>query len=343
MAAHPAAAASLVERDDLLRWLTESLEAASRGPGRVVFLEGESGVGKTSTVRALADRRGGEVRLLWGACDALTTPRPLGPLHDMAARGAEHAARAIAARDPQHELFAATLQDLALPTLAVIEDAHWADEATLDFLRFVGRRIDHTRALLAVTLRNDEVGPDHPLRAVMGDLATAPTARRRIEPLSLDGVRLLAASQPIDAERLHRATGGNPFYVTEVLAAASWTVPPTVRDAVMARVARLPDAARAVLEAVALEPGRTEVEVLYGLGIEAETIAAATGPGVLVEEADGLRFRHELARLAVAGSVPRRVVGGCTAEFSKCWSPRASKTWRACPTMPPVPVTPRPN
>ena len=303
-AVRPEAVAGLYERDDLLAWLADGLEAASHGPGSVVFLEGESGVGKTSAVKALADRRSSDVRLLWGACDPLATPRPLGPLHDMAARGAEATARAAAAGDPPHALFAALLRDLAAPSLAVIEDAHWADEATLDLLRFLGRRIDQTRALLVVTLRDDEVGPGHPLRAVMGDLATAPTNRRRIEPLSLDGVRSLAASQPIDPERLYRATGGNPFYVTEVLAAPGWTLPATVRDAVLARVARLPDSARAVLETVAMEPGRTEVVVLDRMGVGLDAIAAATDPGILVEEDGALRFRHELARIAVADSTP---------------------------------------
>lgn len=294
----------LVERDDLLDWLAGALDAAGRGPGQVVFLEGESGVGKTSAVRALAGRRGAGVRLLWGACDALATPRPLGPLHDMASGGAENAARSVAAGDPPHLQFAALLRDLAAPSLAVIEDAHWADEATLDLLRFVGRRIDQTRALLLVTLRDDEVGSDHPLRAVMGDLATAPTSRRRrVAPLTLTGVREMAATLPIDPERLHRATGGNPFFVTEVLAAPGWTLPPTVRDAVLARVARLPETTRDVLQAVAVEPGRMELEVLERLGIGADSIADATGPGVLVEEEGRLGFRHELARQAVAESI----------------------------------------
>lgn len=295
---------ALVERDDLLGWLAGALRSAARSPGRVVFLEGESGVGKTSAVHALAERRDSGVHLLWGACDALATPRPLGPLHDMASHGAEHAAGAVDAGEPPHAQFAALLRDLEQPTLAVVEDAHWADEATLDLLRFIGRRIDQTRALLVVTLRDDEVGPEHPLRAVMGDLATASTERRQIVPLSREGVRQLAASQPIDAERLYLATGGNPFFVTEVLAAPSWTLPATVRDAVLARVQRLPESARRTLEAVAVEPGRMEASVLERLGIDADAIASATLAGVLAEDDGRLQFRHELARLAVADGIP---------------------------------------
>lgn len=299
----PTSPAVLVERTEIVRWLTARL-AGARLRGSVVFLEGESGVGKTSVVRALADARPADVKLLWGACDALATPRPLGPLHDMAMAGADEVRGVQEGGGPSHAQFTALLRDLSTPTLAVIEDMHWADEASLDLLRFVGRRIDQTHALLVVTFRDDEVGPSHPLRAVLGDLATASTERRTIEPLSLDGVRRLASSQPIDPGRLYEATGGNPFYVTEVLAAPNWTLPPTVRDAVRARVARLPDAARDVLEAVAVEPGRMEARLIGLLGIDASSIGAATDPGVL-QEVDGvLAFRHELARMAVAEGIP---------------------------------------
>ena len=292
----------LLEREELLASLRAELRAAGSS-GRLVFLEGESGVGKTSVVRAMAADLPPSTRLLWGACDALSTPRPLGPLLDMASGGARRVSQALDEGASSHDLYGALLADLRTPSLAVIEDAHWADEATLDLLRFVGRRADQTRSLLLVTLRDDEVGTDHPLRNVLGDLATASATRRQVNPLSLDSVRQLAAHQPIDAERLHAASGGNPFYVTEVLAAPGWTVPPSVRDAVHARIARLPEPARAPLEAVSIDPGAVERKVLHALDIGDEAIAAATEPAVLVDDGDRLRFRHDLARLAVADAL----------------------------------------
>ena len=109
-----------------------------------------------------------------------------------------------------------------MPTLAVIEDAHWADEATLDLLRFLGRRLNAVRALLIVTYRNDEVGLKHPFRLLLGDLATTMTIRRLdLTPLSEDSIRALAEGSGRDPTALHQLTGGNPFFASEVLAAHS--------------------------------------------------------------------------------------------------------------------------
>ena len=204
--------------------------------------------------------------------------------------------------------FRAALSELdagPTPTLAVIEDAHWADGATLDLLRFLGRRIGSVPALLVITYRDTEVGPQHPLRIVLGDLATSGTCRRLlVPPLSEPTVRALAAGSPIDASELYRITGGNAFYVTEVLASGTMGIPPTVRDAVLTHVARLTPAGRAALETAGV----------IGSTVDPWLLAAAVGPDVdAVDEcltagllrADGavLAFRHELARAAVLDAV----------------------------------------
>ena len=101
-------------------------------------------------------------RVLWGACDALLTP-PARPLHDMAAQAGAEAPRA-STPDAAARLFAAVLAEFGRGRpIAVVEDVHWADEATLDLLRFLGRRIRQA-ALLVLTYRDDELGPRHPLR-----------------------------------------------------------------------------------------------------------------------------------------------------------------------------------
>lgn len=292
---------ALVERDDLLADLGEQARQAKRASGRMVFLAGTAGVGKTSVVRELADRNTGTMRLLWGACDALSTPRPLGPLHDMAP-ALPALADLLASAAERHRLFAMLVQQLAdRPTLMIIEDVHWSDEATLDLLLFLGRRIDQTRALAVATYRADELGPAHPLRAVMGNLATAPGHRRlEVPPISADGVKVMASGHPVDTGRLHRITGGNPFYVTEVLAAPSTTVPPTVADAVSARAERLPPEIRSLMATVSVEPGPVELDLLASLGHTAEQAQVALDSGMLLSTDNGVIFRHELARLALA-------------------------------------------
>ncbi len=145
----------------------------------------------------------------------------------------------------------------ALPgTVLVLEDVHWADEGTLDVLRLLGRRMPDVPSLAIVTFRDDEPAP---LRVVLGELATARGVERiKLPPLSPEAVRTLAEPHGIDADALHRSTGGNPFYVTEVLSAPAAAIPATVRDAVLARAARLSPPARELLERLAMIPGAAD-------------------------------------------------------------------------------------
>jgi predicted ATPase len=219
-----------------------------------VLVSGESGMGKTALVEAFQQQTN-RARWLWGAGDGLLTPRPLGPLFDIAAQLDSELADLCRAGAPRDQLFDAFLAEINSPAslaVAVIEDAHWADEATTDLLSFLGRRLGRTRALLLVTYRDDELGDDHPLRMVLGDLATQRSTRRiGLPPLSANAIRELAGPRPVDTGELHRITGGNPFYVSEILEA--WpAVPATVRDAAPARLARLDPGAREVVQAAAV-------------------------------------------------------------------------------------------
>jgi DNA-binding CsgD family transcriptional regulator len=276
------------------------LEILAGPPGRLVLVGGEAGVGKTALVRAFADGR----RVLWGGCDPLNTPRPLGPLQDVAeAAGGELLDVAIAGARPA-ELVAALLRELrATPgTLLVLEDLHWADEGTLDALRLLGRRIDGVPSLAVATFRD---AAEHPLRVVLGELATAAgVVRLRLPPLSAAAVRALAEPHGVDGDDLHARTGGNPFYVTEVLSASAATIPATVRDAVLARAAALSEDARELLTRLAIIPGPADPELIDAAD---EALDECTLSGMTRMDGRAVAFRHELARLAVeAEIVPRR-------------------------------------
>ena len=301
----------LLERGAELAALESLLERAAFAEGHLVLLGGEAGVGKTALVRHLCERAAGTARVLMGACDPLSTPRPLGPLLDIAHDAGGELAQLVAADAPRHLLFRAALDALTVcrPTLFVIEDAHWADEATLDLLRFLGRRIDGTRSLVLVTYRDDEVGQTHPLRIVTGDLATAPMVHRIVlHPLSAAAVETLAVDSGMDPTALYRRTGGNPFFVTEVLAGGEQGVPATVQDAVLARVSRLSLSARSVLAAAAVIGPRVEAWLLDAIGgVDADAVDECLAAGILRMERDVLSFRHELAREAVLATIrPRR-------------------------------------
>jgi DNA-binding CsgD family transcriptional regulator/tetratricopeptide (TPR) repeat protein len=293
-----AANMKLLERSTELDRLTALLRTASGGEGRLVFLGGEAGVGKTSLVREFCRSVPSPVRVLTGGCDPLSAPRPLGPLIDIASAVGGELERLLQTNGPRHEIFREFLPMLLAgnkPSVVVFEDVHWADDATLDLLRYLGRRIDAAPVLLIVTYRDDELGPRHPLRLVVGDLATAASVYRiALSPLSIDAVRALAEGSGLDPAALHSRTGGNPFFLTEVLTFSGHGTPPTVRDAVLARAARLSPVARETLEVAAVIGLRSEswlLAELSGTGIE-DCISA----GMLRVEPNALAFPHELSR-----------------------------------------------
>jgi DNA-binding CsgD family transcriptional regulator/tetratricopeptide (TPR) repeat protein len=306
--ARTAPAERLVERSNELELLEEALvRVRDGGAGELLFVAGEAGVGKTSLLRAFTDGSGA-TRVLWGACDPLFTPRPLGPLLAPAELDGGGLHELLCGGALPHEVAAALARELARPTASVfvLDDVHWADEATLDVLRLLSRRIERVRALVVASYRDDELASDHPLRRVLGELATSRSVRRlRLAPLSPAGVAELAAGSVFDLEELHRRTGGNPFFVVEALAAGEETIPATVRDAVLARAARLSPEARALLGAAAVVPQRVELWLLEELtGAPLAPVDECVASGMLVADASGIAFRHELARLAVEESLP---------------------------------------
>ncbi len=305
----------LLERDELLASLRDRLSAAAAGVGSVLFVGGEAGIGKSALIARFGATVAREARVLVGGCDAMRTPRPLGPLFDMAPQLGPLIATLLDDIKARDRVFAHLLDALrGRPTVAVFEDVHWADDATLDLLRFLGRRIGGTRALVVATYRHDEVDAQHPLRVLLGDLATAPNVGRlKVPPLTRSAVARLVAGHKLDVDELHRVTAGNPFFVTEVVASGGRRLPSSVRDAVSARLARLADEARAAVQLVAVVGRTAPPGLLARLDAPSVAIDAAVAAGLLVEVAGGVAFRHELAREAVLATVPdgrRRALHG---------------------------------
>ena len=298
-------ARTILEREDALATLHEALDDAIAGNGRIALVSGEAGIGKTTLVRSFEQDAGKRARVIVGACEALFTPRPLGPVHDIAHEVGGPLLDALSTGSDRVTILALLFAELgSAPTVAVLEDVHWADEATLDAIAYLGRRLDATPCLLVVTFRDDELGPQHPVRLVVGELPSRLTVRVSLEPLSEEGVAELAREADRPPHGLHAATGGNPFFVTEVLAAGGSSIPETVRDAVLARAGRLTVPGRRLLEAVAVIPRRAEIWLLERLApAEMSHLDECLASGVLRAVPGGVEFRHELARLAVEESL----------------------------------------
>lgn len=295
----------LLEREALLREMSGLASDSWRGRGRLLLVAGEAGVGKTSLVREFLSRQQPGVAMLAGACDAMAAPRPLGPVLDFAQQIGDEFARLAETGEQRNRLFSLLLEKLRSGRhLLVFEDLHWADDASLDLLLYLGRRLHDCPTLLMGTYRDDETGPDHPLRRTLGHLAGAGTIERiQVARLSPEAVRELAAGSDTDPDELHRRTGGNAFFVTEVLAAGGQGVPASVGDAVLARAARLSPAGRRVLELAGVIGQTVAPELLRRLEQAPEAIDECIESGLLESRDGRLAFRHELARDALVGSM----------------------------------------
>jgi DNA-binding CsgD family transcriptional regulator/tetratricopeptide (TPR) repeat protein len=298
----------LLERESQLQQMNDTFKRVRDGDGAIVLIGGEAGIGKTSFVTSLA---GGSFqrlgRVLWGNCDPLFTPRPLGPIYDIAMGDLPHLLDLLNSGVDWFTVAAALhkmLLESPTPTILVIEDIHWADEATLDVIKYLGRRVQRTKTLLILTYREDEAGSKHLLHSVLGDLPAQCTNRLRLEPLSEQAVSVMARKMNRPSKGIYEVTRGNPFFVTEVLRNDVGEIPATVWDAVLARLIHLPASSRDLLELASIIPGSTELWLFEAILHPAPTaLDACIEGGFLVPSGDFLTFHHELVRLAIESSL----------------------------------------
>jgi ATP/maltotriose-dependent transcriptional regulator MalT len=293
----------LLERGEQTARLSQVLQQAGERRGRVVLVSGSAGVGKTSLVRTfarVAADQDATVRI--GACDDLHAPRAFAPFRDIATRQGR-LGRALQSGADRAEVLDAILEELddpVRPVVLILEDLQWADDATLDAVLVVGRRIEDLGAVLVATFRDDEIAASHPLRRVLGNLGNAALERIHLEPLSREAVAVLAERPVDEVDDLYTTTGGNPFYVREMLAAPEATVPSSVKDTVLQRLVGLPEVTRRALEALSVIPSQSERWLLDAVadgGVRA--LDQAERAGIVIVDARMIRFAHEIARRAV--------------------------------------------
>ncbi|GMQ98848.1 MAG: AAA family ATPase [Acidimicrobiia bacterium] len=295
----------ILERDTALAELSRLIDDLDGSGGRVVLVRGEAGIGKSALVSAFLSNSERRTHTLLGSCDDLLTPQPLGPIWDVA-RLEPTLSEPLADGDLR-TVMEATLDLLSRslrPTVLVLEDTQWADEATLDLITFLGRRIRRANGILVLTYRDGEVDTEHPLRQVVGELPPQSLVRISLERLSPQAVAAMIAEEPFDLEEVLALTDGNPLFVTEVVASGTTSVPSSVQDSVLARVSKLSPEVRNTLDVVSVIPGEVEHSLLNKiLAPNKPDLSDAARRGLLNVEADTVSFRHELQRRAVEASL----------------------------------------
>jgi len=294
----------LLERAPQIAELRDALVQAGQGHGRTVLLSGEAGVGKTSLLREFTEAVAARVRVFEGSCDELRTPRTLGPFRDMARDyGGGLGNAGIDDRDAFIEALVSEMSFAQRPAVVIVEDAHWADHASLDIVRLLARRVPDLPALLVISYRDDELSDEHPMRRVVGAMTGPAVLRLRLHGLSDGAVGELAVAAGLDPSQVIAAVGGNPFYLSEVLAEPGAVVPASVRDAVLARVASLPLECRAALEQIAVVPSEIESWLARAVLDDPAVLDHAERRGIVTFAHRGLRFRHDIARRVIEMSM----------------------------------------
>ncbi|MFL5762017.1 MAG: AAA family ATPase [Thermomicrobiales bacterium] len=368
----------LVGREREQQRLGALLAAATSGRGCLVLVGGEAGIGKSALVRALvaeATTLGATVAA--GHCYDLSATPPYGPWRELLARlpsddGApplpaeliDAGAPALGGETGLFQKMHDVLADAAAsrPTVGVLEDLHWADQASLDLLRFLARRLASLPLLLVATYRADELTRRHPLAQLLPTLVReAPTERldlRRLDEVALRDLVAVRYPLPAEAEarlvdHLQRGAEGNPFYAQELLrdleeervlapGEPQWTlgdlarvrVPALLQQVVERRLARLGEAARDRLAVAAVigqqvpiavwqaSGGLTEDEVLQTVDRAVEAHLLEAG-----DDGSAVGFAHALVREVLYEDIlpPRRRV----------WHRRVAEVTAALPTPDP--------
>jgi DNA-binding CsgD family transcriptional regulator/tetratricopeptide (TPR) repeat protein len=297
----------LIERDDFLDFLHSGFRKIASGEGHCYFIIGEPGIGKTSLVKAFLNQVEDHSIQYVGACDSLFTPRPLAPLYDLAFQIQEDWVHKIQSTLSRAELFTTFVRELtnkSRPVVLVFEDIHWADEATLDFIKFFARRISRMKCLFILTCRDDEISQQHSLRNVLGDLSSDTFTRIQLLPLSREAVYKMADEKGYDAENVYNISGGNPFYVNEILASYSPGVPDNIKDSILSVYNRQREGTKNVWQIFSVIPEGLEVNRFAKIksSWEEETDHCFALKIIIVKN-DKIIFKHELYRRTIENSL----------------------------------------
>ncbi len=297
----------LIERDEFLDLLQTHLNNIATGEGHCVFISGEAGIGKTALVKTFLKKHADDCLIYQGACDALFTPRPLAPLCDILWQVNKVRWPVNPTLEERPALFANFFQEASTKKeklLIVFEDIHWADEGTLDFIKFFARRISQLPCLFILTYRDDEIHSRHPLRNVLGQLPPDSFTKILITPLSKPAVEKMAMEKGYSGEDVYSISGGNPFYVNEILASYSPGVPENIKDSILSVYERQEEGTKHAWQLCSVVPEGLEIERFAKIKASwNEAMDHCFAMSVIIVQNNKVVFKHELYRRTIEESL----------------------------------------
>ena len=297
----------LIERDEFLALLQKAFQETDTGEGHCVFIAGEAGIGKTSLVKTFCKEVKNKCDIYQGTCDALFAPRPLAPVYDILLQLQNKLPEYSNGTIDRTAFFAQLfykLKNKERISVLIFEDIHWSDDATLDFIKFLARRITQLQCLFVLTFRDNEIHSQHPLRNVLGQLIPGTFMRLQLPPLSKEAVEKMAEEKGYKGEDVYSISGGNPFYVNEILANYSLGVPDNIKDSILSVYNRVDGKTKEVWQVLSVLPTGFEISYLEKMEpFYAFAVGNCLDLKILIEKDKTIFFKHELYRRTIEDSL----------------------------------------